>query len=402
MLKIENFSAGFSENNLLFSDISLTVNESEIVLITGKTGTGKTTLFKAIAGIIPYVEPFYVRGKITKKKKAGLLFQNPDTQIIGTTVREDIFLTINSVISSERKQKESFEQIVSLFDLEELLDKNTEILSGGERQKLAIATLYASGSEILLLDEPLSQLDKPSRNIVIKTIDTLRQETNTAIIITDHRPWRLRSLSDSVYVLETTLKEGSSRLLIPEIEPPKRSIPKPKYLFSDRIIININNSIKEIDIEIESGNIYWLNGPNGSGKTTLLKRLYSILSKKYSTSFILQNQANQLLETKVEYEIPGPQRFREKVLREFYLYHRKNHIPYTLSTGEKALLCAASVFSRKHQIYLLDEPFWGLDIDKTMFIVNKIVNLANNGSAFIISSHDEAIMKELSDKVIWL
>ncbi|WP_084251358.1 energy-coupling factor ABC transporter ATP-binding protein [Kosmotoga arenicorallina] len=170
--------AGYDEKSIIFKNFNLTVKIGEYLGLYGSNGTGKTTLLRAIAGIFPPV--FY--GDIKVKGRVGYVFQNPDNQIIGATVEEDIRFGLENLALNCETVEKRLQETLTTFGLQEFRAKDTLTLSGGQKQRLAIAAIMSLNPEILLFDEPFSMLDRMERRSMMNLVKSLRAKQITVVL----------------------------------------------------------------------------------------------------------------------------------------------------------------------------------------------------------------------------
>ena len=215
MITIKNLSFQYStEEELVLKNINLSVHQGECILLCGKSGCGKSTLLKIINGIIP---EFY-QGKITGSvevagmnpfeteiykisEKVGSVFQNPKTQFYTTNTTDEIAFALENYGLERAKIQKRLQEVQETMHISGLMDRNIFALSGGEKQKIAIAAVYALHPEIFAFDEPSSSLDMDSMLELSKLMEQLKEEGKT-IIIAEHRLWYLKKLVDRAVYLE--------------------------------------------------------------------------------------------------------------------------------------------------------------------------------------------------------
>lgn len=176
----------FEDKEPVLKEVSLHINQGEKVLILGPSGSGKSTIISVLAGIIPEHIEASVSGEVTRKKRAGVLFQNPDTQFCMEHVDEEIAFSLEN----RKVPREEMDAIIH-----ELLEKvglainpHTPIanLSGGMKQRLALASLLALEPEVLFLDEPTAQLDPTGRKEVFEVIKGTAARTGQTMVMVEH------------------------------------------------------------------------------------------------------------------------------------------------------------------------------------------------------------------------
>lgn len=221
-LTVEKLTKTIDKNELL-RDISFSVDKATITLIAGKNGSGKSLLLKCLKGLEkPTNGTILIEGKEKKERERmslfGLVFQDTSLQIVGSTVTKDIAFGLENLNMSEREIAQITERMLLLFSLEKCRDKNPRVLSGGEKRRLCIAGVIAMESKILLLDEPLANLDYPSILLVLETIKKLKEEGFT-IIIVSHEAEKLLALTDNTIILKDgeIVAKGKSRDMLNDL-----------------------------------------------------------------------------------------------------------------------------------------------------------------------------------------
>jgi cobalt/nickel transport system ATP-binding protein len=188
--------------------IPFIVEPGERVVLLGATGTGKTTLFKHILGLLqPSDGEICVLGKDPYKQFAELrrdvsaVFQNPDEQIIGPTVFDDIAFALRAQGTAKSEVDQRVRHVADDLGIGELLGKVPHYLSGGQKQKVALAGALAIEPQLLVLDEPFSGLDRRSRNETVALLNRINAENKTAMVISTHDLDVVPEIADRVYVL---------------------------------------------------------------------------------------------------------------------------------------------------------------------------------------------------------
>ncbi|MEM1830903.1 MAG: ABC transporter ATP-binding protein, partial [Desulfurococcaceae archaeon] len=212
-------------------NVNLKVEEGEFVIIAGPSGGGKSTLCKILTGLIPHSYGGEIRGKvyvnginvIEKGPRAiigliGAVFQVPENQIVNLTVEEELAFALENLGVEPGVIKERINEVVKRLELEHLRRRSTVELSGGEAQKVLIASTLVLKPRILLLDEPLAHLDPYSSLNLIRLLNELHKVEKITIIVFEHRLSELVKYADKLVVLnKRVIMSGEPREVVREL-----------------------------------------------------------------------------------------------------------------------------------------------------------------------------------------
>ena len=438
-LKEVSFKYDGAKENVL-ENINLTVEYGETVLLSGVSGEGKSTLLSIINGVIPFVNSGEFSGsveidgkdvtklKISERSKLiGTVLQNADEQIIYDLVNEEIaFGCENLNIASEEIDKR-IERFTTLMQIEK--NAKTKKLSGGQKQRLITASTLAMEQKIIILDEPLANLDTYTAHILLKALRNLAN-SGYAVLIVEHRLDVVKNYIDKVMRIEnkqlftsTDINDLNSGIkTIPHADgslPGEVLIKGEKLFFAagDRNIIDL------LDIEIRAGERIVLLGENGCGKTTLMRMLArlnktndGVLSQTITKSkkanskwfskvgYVYQNPTYQLfmptLLSEISFKAKSEEVARE-MINAFGLSGLEQRHPQSLSEGQKRRASIAAVCASEPTVLFLDEPTVGQDyknLCKTVETVNEINK--NLGTAIVTVTHDKRCAGALADRVL--
>ena len=430
---------GFKE--IILKNVNMEALYGEITLLAGMSGSGKSTILNLITGIIPNIIKGDIKGEILINneniigksiseisKMVGVVLQNADSQIIMPHVEEEIAFGLEN-INMERKEIESkINDICNILSLNK--NAKSKTLSGGEKQRLMSGAILAMGQKIIILDEPLANIDKFGAKILLDALNDLKNE-GYAIIIIEHRLDMLIKYIDKIY----DIKNG----ILNEIDNINKYLEDEKNIIKDNgikiesneKIYEVNNLIykikdrkiiNNISFDINEGERVLILGENGKGKTTLVRLLSKMIKptagdiKQYITNkkrnwfneigIVYQNPNYQLFMPTVEKEILYNAKSKElayELLKKFDLEKYKNRHPLSLSEGEKRKLTVALVLARLPKVLFLDEPTVGQDYDNLLNMINIINEFRNKYKTTIITiSHDIRCANSLCDKCIIL
>ncbi|RLE69525.1 MAG: ABC transporter ATP-binding protein [Thermoprotei archaeon] len=208
------FFSYFNSKRKVLNNINLTINDGEFVVILGPSGSGKTTLAYCLSGIIPHLIDGEMSGSVvidnmdTKKcdfkdivKRVGVVLQNPEAQIFGMTVREDIAFGLENIGLDSSDIDDKINLMLNIFGLKRYENFNPRLLSGGQKQRLVLASVLAMNPHIIILDEPFSNLDLNGKNRVLEILLNLRREEDTTIILIDRKIPEVYNEIDRIIVL---------------------------------------------------------------------------------------------------------------------------------------------------------------------------------------------------------
>ncbi|MCB0279569.1 MAG: ABC transporter ATP-binding protein, partial [Calditrichaeota bacterium] len=382
VLRIKNLSFSFDDD--LLKRINLELSAQEIVLINGKSGCGKTTLLRLIYGEIGEDEQWNSIHLSGRKETApyqwkqsdwiGFVQQDPEMQICTNRIEDEIRFGLENIELDSDEIEKRIDFYLDKLGLTERREQSVHGLSGGQKQRLILAAILAMQPKLVLLDEPLAQLDQFAAAEFTDFLDQMRREQHCSFIIVEHRTEQLEAIADQKF----TLEEG--RLKSYRAYPERyRSLELPatdsRVLHTTGLSFRIDDIpiLRQINFTVNAGDCIALLGENGSGKTTLIQALAGLLScqgtVEISESFavVFQNPDLMLIENSVKREIPD----KEIIAAMDLLDHRKHH-PLILSKGQRLRAAVGSILKRGMDLLILDEPTSGQDIDHINQMLNAI------------------------------
>ncbi len=227
------------------SDINLSVEEGEFVLLLGPSGCGKSTLCRCLNGLIPHFYTGKMEGKVlvagmdvsktptyVLSQYVGMVFQNPENQLFSLTVENDVAFALENLGMPRDEIRRRVDFALKAVGIEELRKRSPFELSGGQQQKVAIASILALMPKLMVFDEPTSSLDPVSAKSIIETILKIRKEFGTSVIVAEHRVELLADKVDRVVVMHKgrIVKDGSPREVFVSEEMIPYGVPVPKVV----------------------------------------------------------------------------------------------------------------------------------------------------------------------------
>ncbi|AOT72020.1 ABC transporter ATP-binding protein [Geosporobacter ferrireducens] len=447
MIELKNvsfsYSQGQKENGLY--DINVTIQRGEVVLLCGESGCGKTTLTRLINGLIPnYYEgslagEVRINGRPVNKlplyetaKMVGSVFQNPRSQFFNVDTTSELAFGCENRGLPEEEIRERIGEAVSDFKMEGLMGRSIFQLSGGEKQKIACASVSTTHPDIFVLDEPSSNLDTASIEELRRLMGLWKSKGKT-IIIAEHRLYFMRELVDRVLYMKNGKIEkefhseqikamnlaklstmGLRPLFLEGLKRDPKTIPlKPEDLWLSDFVFSYKHKSSAIRIDsltAPKGSIVAVIGHNGAGKSTFARCLCGLEKNCTGTlSFgdvtykgrerlkrccmVMQDVNHQLFTESVLDEIllsmdEGDPAKAESILNSLDLLPLKDLHPMSLSGGQKQRVAIASAIASEKEIILFDEPTSGLDLRHMREVAHNLEQLQQMGKTLFVISHD--------------
>ncbi|MEM0010740.1 MAG: ABC transporter ATP-binding protein [Nitrososphaerota archaeon] len=246
IVKIEGLTFTYSGSDTpAISDINLSIEEGEFVLLLGPSGCGKSTLCRCLNGLIPHFYAGKMEGRVivagmdvsktptyVLSQHVGMVFQNPENQLFSLTVENDVAFALENLGIPRDEIRRRVDFALKAVGIEDLRKRSPFELSGGQQQKVAIASVLALMPKLMVLDEPTSSLDPASAKSIIETILKIRKELGTSIIVAEHRVELLADKVDRVIVMQKgrIIKDGRPREIFVSEEMVPYGIPVPKVV----------------------------------------------------------------------------------------------------------------------------------------------------------------------------
>ncbi|MDR1044351.1 MAG: ABC transporter ATP-binding protein [Candidatus Adiutrix sp.] len=442
------------------SGLNLELPAGRALLVTGHSGSGKSTLLAVLSGLVPHYYKGELRGRVSLDGqeparlsladwgfKAALMTQNPEIQFLGSTVEEEILLTLRCRKIPEAEAAALAALSLERFGLKGLGRRSVFHLSEGQKQKVILAGLWALKPRLLLLDEPGANLDPAAGAELGRTLAALKAE-GLSLVIADHRLDWLRDLADQVLVLRRgrAAAQGAWNLLEdeglrkdlhlrprPGPPPAEKTGPGPPEGAAGVELENLSfawpggeDLFAGLSGRLYCGRVTVLSGPSGRGKTTLARLLCGLekpaagrirgfggpgpAGGRFASQVVLQNTDHQLYLSSVRAEMelalaggpPAAGETAERRLAEFGLAGLADRHPQSLSGGEKQRLTVALGLAGAPRLLVLDEPSSGLDGRNLELMAAQIRKAARKGPAVLVITHDRQLAALCADDYLSL
>ena len=434
-------------------DVSLAVEAGQAVGITGNTGAGKSTLALAAAGLLPRVVRASVSGSVALDElevtmataaqligHVGIVFSAPALQLSASkpTVREELAFGLENLAVPRAEMDVRINAALDRLGIRHLAERDPLTLSGGEQQRVAIASIVVMGTDVLVLDEPAAQLDPQGTDDIAAMIGELTAD-GRAVLVAEHADEILRATNTQLvldggrFVTADTTADAE-----PTLSPP---VTAPSIRGANPVAVEVRDlvyrypggveAVRGVSMSVPMGEAVAVVGQNGSGKTTLVKHLNGLLRPNSGSvhvggvdidktpisdlaatvGFVFQNPDDQLFNNRVDKEVGfGPRNLRldakqvdllvEGALTMTGLSGVRSTNPYDLDVSIRKLVALAGVLAMEPPVLVLDEPTMGQDVPGTARIGAIVDSLSAAGRTVIAITHDMEFAARHFDRVV--
>lgn len=453
-VELENISYSYREEQEIIKDMHLRIHDGECVLFCGRSGCGKTTIGRIINNLIPrfyetghLAGTVFIDGKNTKDsemhelaKWMGTVFQNPKTQFFHTNSNSEIVFGLENAGMDPKSIRRRYDEVVEELDIEKLTDRNMFSMSGGEKQIIAFASVYAMNPKIYILDEPTANIDRKAILKIEEIIQKLKALGHTVIIF-EHRLYFLRDVVDRVYYLDqgvvqrefsahdffnlderTRIGMGLRSLKRSKLNKVENTFREESPFIIDGLTCRYGDKtvFSNVRLSVDPGDIVGIVGDNGAGKTTLVRCIAGLhqeskgsitlngerLSKKKRqtlSAMVMQDVNYQLFTDSIVEECrlgnDCTHEEIEAVVQELGLSDFKELHPMVLSGGQKQRLVIANAILSEKKVLIFDEPTSGLDYYGMIAVSRQLKKLSEKGHFMFVVSHDVEFINETCTKL---
>jgi energy-coupling factor transporter ATP-binding protein EcfA2 len=417
------------------SEVSLEVGPGELVCLLGSSGSGKSTLLRALAGLVPHFHGGRFAGRVEisgrdtrRTSPSGLagtvasVFQDPEDQVVFTRVENEVAFGLENVGTAPDQISGRALEALSALGADHLAERKTHELSAGELQRVCVASSLALRPELLLLDEPTSQLDPDAAESLLD----LATELDCAVVVSEQRPTLPLERCDRVVFMDAGRivldadRESALSWLATE---------RPAFLPQEPGALEVTGSAGELvcrveaashsygkrvvavpELEVRRGEVVALVGENGSGKTTLAKLAAGLLEPATGTvrrvgraSYMSQDPGRYVVAERVDEEVGlgvgGDLRRARAALGLVDLQGFEARHPRDVSSGERERLALASVLVTEPDLLVLDEPTRGMDPERKLDLAALLRGQSARRGTLVVT-HDLVFAAGVADRVV--
>ena len=463
MISFQNFSFRYEESkDFTLRGIDMTVQTGEFILLTGRSGCGKTTLIRSLNGLIPHFYPGEIQGDLLMDGhsllemkpselagQVGTVFQDPRSQFFMTDTTRELAFGCENLGLPREETIDRIAKAAKELELVDYLNRSIFALSSGEKQQIAIGSVYALGPKVYIFDEPSANLDYAATKRLAEIMGKLKHAGYT-IFVVEHRFYYLRDLIDRAFLIqngkieheftreqfcslpeETRISYGL-RTAYPERDAEHyQEKPHTKDETHRLEVHNLSFAYKKgpdifhnVSFEAHAGDVIGILGHNGAGKTTLLSILTGLLKQQRGevcfdgkkltprqrralSYLVMQDTDYQLFASSVEEELSLGMKddCKEKVdetLKALELSDYRERHPASLSGGQKQRVTIGAAIVKGSPVIYFDEPTSGLDYDSMVRVSKLIEQLSSSGVIVFVVSHDFEFIVRTCTEVVQL
>lgn len=412
-------------------DACLTI-DAGVTVVAGPSGGGKSTLLRVLNGLVPHFHGGRIAGfavvagesviEVPTRNLArhvGFVFQDPELQTVYGIVDREVAFGLENLGVPSHEMAVRVHEALTAAGIAHLARRAVKTLSGGERQRVALASALAMRPDLIVLDEPTSQLDPDGAAMLLAAARDVA-DAGRAVVVSEHRLGRLLPRAEALVLVEagrvTRADPHTWRPPTAPAAPPRTSAPGAAAWSLQNVgaAFDGRTVLDGVDLDGRSGEVVALSGPNGGGKTTLLRLIAGVLRPVSGRveripgriAYLPQNPSALLHRPTIRSEVSmtldrsGDHEPPEAILDELGLLALADRYPRDLSSGERQRAALAAVLAGRPALVLLDEPTRGMDVAARSTLVRLVARLRDQGSAVVLATHDLELRDALADRAV--
>ena len=464
----------YPDRDRTLDDVDLTLAAGDVAVVVGSSGSGKSTFLRTVNGLVPHTTGGRFRGEVTVLGRStrdhpprdladvvGFVHQDPEAQFVVDHVEHDLAFVLENLGTDAQTMRRRVEEVLDALGIAHLRDRSPTTLSGGERQRCAIAGALAAAPDVLVLDEPTSELDPQGAEDVLAAVSRLNADLGTTVLLAEHRLERVAALAHRALRLDggrivadgdpaevvvgydgappvthlgrllgwsplpLTVRDAQVRARADGWEPaPAPTFPPPpppgdvlRTAHGLEVRHGGRTVLRADHVAVHAGEIVALLGRNGAGKTTLLRALGGLQDPDRGTvdgpgsvSYVPQDPNVLLFAPTVRAELEETLRLRglpdegriEHWLAALRIEALADRHPRSLSSGERQRVAVAAIAVGGADVLLLDEPTRGIDAPSRRALEAAVREHAAAGGAVVLATHDIELAARCATRVVVL
>jgi energy-coupling factor transport system ATP-binding protein len=471
-LDYRSVSFGYPDGPDALAGIELAVTPGDVLLVVGSSGSGKSTLLRAANGLVPHSTGGRFSGEVVVAGRStrdhaprlladvvGFVHQDPEAQFVVDRVESDIAFGLENLGVDPVAMRRRVEEVLDALGVAHLRDRAPAELSGGERQRCAIAGALVTAPDVLVLDEPTSQLDPQGAEDVLAAVARLNADLGTAVLLAEHRLERAVPIADAAVIIVDGRIPDAPRppalalaaypgappvtrlghhlgwepvpVTVRDARRHARDTPFPPAPITEApargailvetrgldVTLGRTPVLHDVAVDLCAGDVLALLGRNGSGKTTLLRTLAGLtptargsITGTATRAYVPQDPSSLLFRPTVRAEIAETLRLLgrsddgavESWIDALGLAPVAERHPRSLSGGERQRVAIASVAVGGAAVLLLDEPTRGMDAASRAALERAIATHRDTGGAVVLATHDVELAARCATRAVVL
>ena len=482
MIELRDIGFRYDQREVL-RHVDLTLDEGELVLVSGRTGVGKSTLLGLVTGLVPRFTGGVLSGDVLldgssivdqppreRAHLVGYVGQDPLAGFVADTVEEELAYGMEQLGTAPETMRRRVEETLDLLGIADLRARDLRTLSGGQQQRVAIGSVLTTHPRVLVLDEPTSALDPTAAEDVLATITRLVHDLGLTVLLAEHRLERVVPFADRICLVtgDGTIRVDEPRAVLadspvapplvelgrlagwdplpltvrdarrharslPDLAPPVAPvIPETRPLLTARGITVVHGTtvaVREVDLTLATGRVTVLMGRNGSGKSSLIWALQGSGKRRSGTLAVAGDDPADLAPAQRRTHVGlVPQTAADLLYLETVVDEcaaadagadaeagtcrglldrlapgiEETMHPRDLSEGQRLALALSIVLTARPPVVLLDEPTRGLDYSGKAELARIVADLAADGHALLLATHDVEFAAHVADEVVVL
>ncbi len=462
----------YPDRDRTLDDVDLTLAAGDVAVVVGSSGSGKSTFLRTVNGLVPHTSGGRFRGDVTVLGRStrdhpprdladvvGFVHQDPEAQFVVDHVEHDLAFVLENLGTDAQTMRRRVEEVLDALGIAHLRDRSPTTLSGGERQRCAIAGALASAPDVLVLDEPTSELDPQGAEDVLAAVGRLNADLGTTVLLAEHRLERVAALAHRALRLEggRIVGDGEPAEVVVDYDgaPPVTHLgrllgwsplpltvrdaqvraradggqrhpatvafpppPTPGDVLRSARGLEVRHggrvALRAEAVDVHAGEIVALLGRNGAGKTTLLRALGGLQSPDRGTvggpgsvSYVPQDPNVLLFSPTVRGELEETLRLRgladdgrvDHWLAALRIEALADRHPRSLSSGERQRVAVAAIAVGGADVLLLDEPTRGIDAPSRRALEAAMCEHVAAGGAVVLATHDIELAARCATRV---